>query len=167
MAPGWSATGDWEYGALQTSSVGPISFPSGPFGMGTHLAGPANDGSIDHLYSPAYNIPAGASARLTFDHWMCAYDGYAGGAVFISTDNSTWTHFDPGNNWYDKPGYTWGSGTLASVGIFDGSNIQGSTFPYCLGPRNSWETKVADLTCLLYTSPSPRDQRGSRMPSSA
>ena len=24
-----------------------------------------------------------------------------------------------------------------------------------------------DLICLLYTSPSPRDQRGSRMPSSA
>ena len=24
-----------------------------------------------------------------------------------------------------------------------------------------------DMTCLLYTSPSPRDQRGSRMPSSA
>ena len=26
---------------------------------------------------------------------------------------------------------------------------------------------VAGMTCLLYTSPSPRDQRGSRMPSSA
>ena len=26
---------------------------------------------------------------------------------------------------------------------------------------------VGDETCLLYTSPSPRDQRGSRMPSSA
>ena len=26
---------------------------------------------------------------------------------------------------------------------------------------------VPDITCLLYTSPSPRDQRGSRMPSSA
>ena len=26
---------------------------------------------------------------------------------------------------------------------------------------------IAFLTCLLYTSPSPRDQRGSRMPSSA
>ena len=26
---------------------------------------------------------------------------------------------------------------------------------------------ATDLTCLLYTSPSPRDQRGSRMPSSA
>ena len=26
---------------------------------------------------------------------------------------------------------------------------------------------IEDSTCLLYTSPSPRDQRGSRMPSSA
>ena len=26
---------------------------------------------------------------------------------------------------------------------------------------------ITDLSCLLYTSPSPRDQRGSRMPSSA
>ena len=28
-----------------------------------------------------------------------------------------------------------------------------------------WDPRVVD--CLLYTSPSPRDQRGSRMPSSA
>ena len=27
--------------------------------------------------------------------------------------------------------------------------------------------RIASMTCLLYTSPSPRDQRGSRMPSSA
>ena len=27
--------------------------------------------------------------------------------------------------------------------------------------------KEQHVTCLLYTSPSPRDQRGSRMPSSA
>ena len=26
---------------------------------------------------------------------------------------------------------------------------------------------TSEITCLLYTSPSPRDQRGSRMPSSA
>ena len=30
---------------------------------------------------------------------------------------------------------------------------------------NAWITRVSP--CLLYTSPSPRDQRGSRMPSSA
>ena len=29
------------------------------------------------------------------------------------------------------------------------------------------ELPEEELTCLLYTSPSPRDQRGSRMPSSA
>ena len=29
------------------------------------------------------------------------------------------------------------------------------------------QAKSATYTCLLYTSPSPRDQRGSRMPSSA
>ena len=32
--------------------------------------------------------------------------------------------------------------------------------------RNAWE-KAPLTACLLYTSPSPRDQRGSRMPSSA
>ena len=50
--------------------------------------------------------------------------------------------------------------TLSSTGLdqFRGKNIgivfQQSHF-------------VQSLTCLLYTSPSPRDQRGSRMPSSA
>ena len=29
------------------------------------------------------------------------------------------------------------------------------------------EFPKVEITCLLYTSPSPRDQRGSRMPSSA
>ena len=29
------------------------------------------------------------------------------------------------------------------------------------------ENKNINVSCLLYTSPSPRDQRGSRMPSSA
>ena len=39
-----------------------------------------------------------------------------------------------------------------------------------LNPRNDLNRTVGyDMTfsCLLYTSPSPRDQRGSRMPSSA
>ena len=29
------------------------------------------------------------------------------------------------------------------------------------------QEEIYDYACLLYTSPSPRDQRGSRMPSSA
>ena len=35
-----------------------------------------------------------------------------------------------------------------------------------LDRNGGFRSKVA-ITCLLYTSPSPRDQRGSRMPSSA
>ena len=34
--------------------------------------------------------------------------------------------------------------------------------------KASYETEIEAVeACLLYTSPSPRDQRGSRMPSSA
>ena len=33
--------------------------------------------------------------------------------------------------------------------------------------ENEYEKYALILSCLLYTSPSPRDQRGSRMPSSA
>ena len=35
------------------------------------------------------------------------------------------------------------------------------------GRKNSEYALFPYYTCLLYTSPSPRDQRGSRMPSSA
>ena len=37
-----------------------------------------------------------------------------------------------------------------------------------LGNIQDWrDTETQGEICLLYTSPSPRDQRGSRMPSSA
>ena len=36
-----------------------------------------------------------------------------------------------------------------------------------LGAETDVEPAAQQYTCLLYTSPSPRDQRGSRMPSSA
>ena len=40
---------------------------------------------------------------------------------------------------------------------------------YIFNPKNFINKREAQLwwICLLYTSPSPRDQRGSRMPSSA
>ena len=38
---------------------------------------------------------------------------------------------------------------------------------YGLTPPSPGAPRPQELACLLYTSPSPRDQRGSRMPSSA
>ena len=46
--------------------------------------------------------------------------------------------------------------------VATGSEDRGMWFEFC-----DSESRVCDKTCLLYTSPSPRDQRGSRMPSSA
>ena len=40
-------------------------------------------------------------------------------------------------------------------------------FPAGSGTDESARYVAQSITCLLYTSPSPRDQRGSRMPSSA
>ena len=42
-----------------------------------------------------------------------------------------------------------------------------STLYFWLTPLNEFTEQIQARTCLLYTSPSPRDQRGSRMPSSA
>ena len=36
-----------------------------------------------------------------------------------------------------------------------------------LGYTTCFDAAISPMACLLYTSPSPRDQRGSRMPSSA
>ena len=41
------------------------------------------------------------------------------------------------------------------------------TATYALKGNGRLEVEYRATTCLLYTSPSPRDQRGSRMPSSA
>ena len=56
------------------------------------------------------------------------------------------------------------NGTLDAHGIFqDRSGKVVKRFTVVM--RASWAGETG--TCLLYTSPSPRDQRGSRMPSSA
>ena len=51
---------------------------------------------------------------------------------------------------------------IAAVNATTGANIDGFDLGIA-GNLGKSETR----TCLLYTSPSPRDQRGSRMPSSA
>ena len=46
--------------------------------------------------------------------------------------------------------------------------LGGKGFASLITPRgNFWVEEGKSSSCLLYTSPSPRDQRGSRMPSSA
>ena len=72
------------------------------------------------------------------------------------------------------------AGLALSLGLLTGCGSDGSTI--VVGKKNEKGYSRAEVmviamtekkryeevcTCLLYTSPSPRDQRGSRMPSSA
>ena len=70
--------------------------------------------------------------------------------------------------------------TTTTVGLGDGLNAIGKKAMVCIreaslgpcfgmkgGAAGGGYAQVVPMDCLLYTSPSPRDQRGSRMPSSA
>ena len=62
---------------------------------------------------------------------------------------------------------TWAKTRTASikVRIVKGANL---AMERVEASQHHWpQTPYNDKICLLYTSPSPRDQRGSRMPSSA
>ena len=61
----------------------------------------------------------------------------------------------------DSRGYIW----LGTQGGLDRFN--GYEFKHYEHESNDSTSIVNGWICLLYTSPSPRDQRGSRMPSSA
>ena len=61
------------------------------------------------------------------------------------------------------------SGAVSHLTLEDGRTIAGDLFVDCTGFFGLLIEKAlkTGYDCLLYTSPSPRDQRGSRMPSSA
>ena len=61
---------------------------------------------------------------------------------------------------------------ISALWIQDIQDREGTTFKKILGTTNPADLMTKDLArekrdCLLYTSPSPRDKRQSRMPSSA
>ena len=47
------------------------------------------------------------------------------------------------------------------------SNLLNAKVPQEVGQMNEQQIEAENVSCLLYTSPSPRDISGSRMPSSA
>ena len=60
-----------------------------------------------------------------------------------------------------------GAGGFAIIGGYFGGFINSSFDGYGIPMLYSVPLAALLTACLLYTSPSPRDQRGSRMPSSA
>ena len=56
-------------------------------------------------------------------------------------------------------------GNDARIKMLEGVNVLADAVKVTLGPKG--RNVVLDKSCLLYTSPSPRDSNLSRMPSSA
>ena len=97
--------------------------------------------------------------------------------MFDVTDD---VHLNAGANLYNYGGARITAGGLAefeaSTTIFDYGVLEASSIDFTAGRVDTRRDgnytlegviNTGSYYCLLYTSPSPRDQRGSRMPSSA
>ena len=117
----------------------------------------------------------------TYQYYHVALDPQNGGNVILGGAQDNGTTFggtDAGlaNN-TDMSSFAGGDGVAASIARRNGgADLQfyagtqnGNMFTNFPGFRTITPAGSASqfVTCLLYTSPSPRDQRGSRMPSSA
>ena len=80
-----------------------------------------------------------------------------GSLVQRYSDGSTYVEFADGTSKYTDP---YGQ-TSRTISIGEGDSLGWVT------QYDDGSTYTEYENCLLYTSPSPRDQRGSRMPSSA
>ena len=131
---GWSVeieTGNrgWAFGNYP--GHGPMTgFPSGSTGAGIEFSGKYLPDMWTHLITPSMHIPENASARLAFQHWMCAEPNWDGGAVYLSTDDgTTWSHFGQNlSNFYDTNSTVNPFSPLHLKGIFDGSLVPSGCF---------------------------------------
>ena len=145
--PGFLGTDSFEYRALDTD----------------------NGGALATVVINVTDAPANEAPVTEVDHQHIAHDEVATGNVL---DND----FDPDGDTLTVSVETApenGSLTLNADGTYEYVPDEGWTgldrFWYEVndGNGNAEVVEVCIYTCLLYTSPSPRDQRGSRMPSSA
>lgn len=121
-------TTSWERGMIDnTNGYGPnqSSWPSGSNGMGINLKGIYSNHVYTHLVSPNYYIPDDATARLTFNHWICTEADWDGGSVFTSVDDGiTWQHFgDNITGFYERTSTVNPNSPFYGLGIFDGSSV--------------------------------------------
>jgi hypothetical protein len=99
LADGWNVHtyygAGWSFGQVNNSAgYGPSQWTSGSTGVGIVLNNRHAPNTWSHLISPALAIPEGASARLSFNHFICLEPGWDAGVLFYSTDNgTTWQQF--------------------------------------------------------------------------
>ena len=140
------------------------------------------------LQSPAFSTVNYTSASINFYHYYYHYTGSTA-KIEASTDGTTWTTLQTYNTTQGLVG-NFANATIALTAPFlnqsvvyirfkydatygyfwgiDNVSITGTgSAPFTWTPTTNLYTDALATTCLLYTSPSPRDGLLSRMPSSA
>ena len=120
----------WTFGAVSNASGwGPSSWPSGQTGVAMGLDNRHAASSWSHLISPSYHIPLGASARVAFDHFICAEPGWDGGALYTSVDNGTsWQIYGQDIPlFYDVQHWNNAQSPFYQQWVWDGSNQKGGS----------------------------------------
>ena len=132
IADGWSVHTpygqSWTFGNVSNASGwGPSAWPSGQVGVAMGLDNRHAANSWSHLISPSYHIPLGASARVSFDHYICAEVGWDGGALYTSIDNGTsWQIYGQDiPQFYDVQHWNNPQSPLYQQWAWDGSNQKG------------------------------------------
>ena len=148
---GWAVSSQddnkWSHGEIPTRAIyGPDAWSSGQYGIGIELNGKYTNEMYTHLVSPEYSIPSSASARLTFNSWVCTEANWDGGAVSVSTDGGINWWYLPAKigDFHDQISTANTNSPFYGEGIFDGSTITN-------GCRNSslpFQIKQYDISNL-------------------
>ena len=151
---------------LDITSAGNANIFDIDFGDGSQIT------TTDSTPTTTYNAPSGGSFGITVTARNSSGVG-AGSSQTVSKSNFI-TLFTPNPqvNFGIFANFTGGSeiqfwdstDEVFLSNITTNTNVTGANAAYTI----NWGDGVTDtITCLLYTSPSPRDMRRSRMPSSA
>ena len=132
----------WQFGSLCSNFTGgPAVFRSPNLGFGTNLCGNYDASSDNHLYTPTYSVPLGASARFTWEHWMCAEGSWDGGALFMKVNNGAWNQvtysYANGTSWYDDTITSGGTQSLFGSEVWNGNQYTGGSFS-CTASAVPW-----------------------------
>ncbi|MDP6864934.1 MAG: hypothetical protein QGG96_05945 [Candidatus Poseidoniaceae archaeon] len=140
----------WQFGSLCSNFTGgPTTFVSPNLGFGTNLCGNYDGSSENHLYTPTYSIPLVASARFTWQHWMCAEGSYDGGALFMKVNNGAWNQvtysYANGTSWYDDTITSGGTQSLFGSEVWNGIQHSGTGFS-CTASSVPWVKMDYDVS---------------------
>ena len=132
---------------------------SGTFEAGEQIAADLQDGDGDGEISIPVTVPSNAVAIQTFARFRWSTTNGLDATTTASDGEVEDYAVTPVQTTFPPP---------ASCGVIFTADIQANNAGWTyIGPTSSSRPLRLSTGCLLYTSPSPRDQRGSRMPSSA